>query len=570
MDEQINPPQVPPSANPAPTPQTPSGPHGSSVKKIVIGVVSIALVAGASAAALYYIPRNNTGITSPTPTPAPSPVPAAPTSTPAVVPPSPSGPKFTDWVTVSWLPDLVLQKDDCSVPYGSEKPICGDGSVTNYLAGKITSGTYKDQNLYLEEQDGMGTYFLHYVLVNGNMISLLDEKIGIRGIDDLPDEINFPLKAGYKLKVGWVANELFGEIAIEKKLFKDPVLGDVFLAGNGCIIAQLPDGTAISYDFKTPFIDEAKGTVTATINNKAISEPYDFRVPTCAADCFYWNIVTADKLKPDTRLKAAGKSSNNETVYILADPNDAALKNIYNDKNTVAYYPNDGVSYTQMDHSRYTYEQFLALNPLLYWQDPLNRWIEFRNEKVAIAAEMCKPVIYLYPKTISSISVDVKPQGGFTYTEPAYNNGWKVLATPQGKLLDLGSYRVYDYLFWEGMSLNYPGQYEGFVVKKEDLSNFLNEKVSFLGLRGREIEDFKSYWVNRLSDKPYYKITFVDKADFDQIAPLSVSGNPDTIIRVLMTAKGLDQDEDIAPQALRKGPARHGFSVVEWGGAVLE
>jgi hypothetical protein len=83
MDEQINPPQVPPSANPAPTPQTPSGPHGSSVKKIVIGVVSIALVAGASAAALYYIPRNNTGITSPTPTPAPSPVPAAPTSTPS-------------------------------------------------------------------------------------------------------------------------------------------------------------------------------------------------------------------------------------------------------------------------------------------------------------------------------------------------------------------------------------------------------------------------------------------------------------------------------------------------------
>ena len=53
--------------------------------------------------------------------------------------------------------------------------------------------------------------------------------------------------------------------------------------------------------------------------------------------------------------------------------------------------------------------------------------------------------------------------------------------------------------------------------------------------------------------------------------PLDINPNPDTVIRVLMTYKGLDKPiEGIAEQQLPTTPTRDGFTVVEWGGSEIE
>ena len=50
---------------------------------------------------------------------------------------------------------------------------------------------------------------------------------------------------------------------------------------------------------------------------------------------------------------------------------------------------------------------------------------------------------------------------------------------------------------------------------------------------------------------------------------LEINPNPDTIIRVLMTYKGLETPIDITEQQLET-PTRTGFVAVEWGGTEIK
>ncbi|MCX6163388.1 MAG: hypothetical protein NTU73_00755 [Ignavibacteriae bacterium] len=43
-----------------------------------------------------------------------------------------------------------------------------------------------------------------------------------------------------------------------------------------------------------------------------------------------------------------------------------------------------------------------------------------------------KPAVYLYPDKIMKVSVKVEVNGKLTVTDPPYNTGWNVNATPDG------------------------------------------------------------------------------------------------------------------------------------------
>ena len=62
-----------------------------------------------------------------------------------------------------------------------------------------------------------------------------------------------------------------------------------------------------------------------------------------------------------------------------------------------------------------------------------------------------KPVIYLYPKQSTDVSVTLGyPEEELTYTYPAYEDGWRVHAEPDGRLTNLKDGSTHYYLFWEG------------------------------------------------------------------------------------------------------------------------
>ncbi len=456
---------------------------------------------------------------------------------------------------VEWEPKLIaIDKMDC-------QPDCYG---RRFIAGTIEGGEYDGNRLYLEIEDGMGVWFSYSLVGDDGEIKFINEGAAIQGVTDIPENINLP-GTSYKLRKSGKLN-LFSEIVTTKKIFTHPELGDFYLTESGCLVVELPDHTAQAYSIVVPFEDEEKRMLNITFTDgKKNDDVYSFRALSCGPNCNNLNFVDEDTFDA-SRLVVVGKTSNNENIYGIKDQNDEELKKIYADKGTVAYTSEDGGE----PKNKYTYSEFIGYHPLLYWKDPLGRWVEMKNDRFSFAAEMCKPAIYLYPTEKTTLSVRVHPDGGFTYTDPEYGTGWTVEAGPQGIITDMSTGKVYDYLFWEGKSNKYPVKNEGWIVAQENLKTFFSEKLIELGMNGREIADFTEYWVRKLSDRPYYQISFLTTDEFDRLAPLEISPvKPDTILRIMMTATGLNSLKEIKSQVLPPAPERNGFTVVEWGGVAL-
>ena len=181
-----------------------------------------------------------------------------------------------------------------------------------------------------------------------------------------------------------------------------------------------------------------------------------------------------------------------------------------------------------------------------------------------------KPLIYLYPETKMQVEVKLGNIKDVTTTYPKYEDSWHILANPNGNLIDLKTGRNLYGLYWEGKRItDNTNLTEGFVIKKEDTISFLEEKLAMLGLNEREANEFIIYWLPQLEENNYNFIRFLSIEEINEYMPLEISPTPDTIIRVLMEFKGLDERVEVKEQKLET-PKREGFVVVEWGGSKLD
>lgn len=181
-----------------------------------------------------------------------------------------------------------------------------------------------------------------------------------------------------------------------------------------------------------------------------------------------------------------------------------------------------------------------------------------------------KPVIYLYPQRPTDVSVKLTAKNAeISTTYPAYGDGWNVTAYPDGKLVNKADGGNYHYLFWD--SVNDRAHYDmsqGFVVKGEDTEKFLREKLEILGLNEDERNEFIVYWLPRMEHNKYNQIAFQSDIYTDNYE-LDISPKPDSLLRVFMTYRPLEEKIDIPEQKL-SGFERKGFAAVEWGGAELK
>ena len=180
-----------------------------------------------------------------------------------------------------------------------------------------------------------------------------------------------------------------------------------------------------------------------------------------------------------------------------------------------------------------------------------------------------KPIIYLYPEIERDISIKLGFKDNITVSYPKYNDGWKVKAKPDGTLIEYGTNRELYALYYENLNaIDFNIKKDGFVVSKEDVVPFLEEKLEILGLNSKEIQEFIIYWLPILEKNKYNYIRFATNEEIEQNMPLNIEPSPDTIIRVLMTFKGLDEQIDVSEQELVT-PIRNGYTVVEWGATII-
>jgi len=494
---------------------------------------------------------------------------------------------------VNWhTPEKIASLNFLSDEYDSDK------ETLYYDAGTINSGKYKDGRIVVvitppvELQDGELVYRFvdqnsHGTLLTKNSsyykeIETIHNRVSIDDVSIIP-ELIYPDTISHN---GIVLN-MFLNNKSEPMLpihnlalaFVDPKLGNVYTdiqknssdlditkspigkyeRSNGFYL-QAPDGTVRIYYLKIPWAytkdydDIAQVTWSdGSKNNLA----YTF---TAGNDCGQSLVVTVNGISDD-RLIPVGKNFLGDVIYGFSNPNDPILKQTY------ATYVNE-----RDPQQNISYSSFSSSRPVFFWRDPFGRLVRFLRSDFLIGGGCGKPVIYLYPEKTENVSVQILLAGKLTKTDPPYVNGWNVLASPDGKLIDMKSGKSYPYLFWEG-EVNVPStsiprsKLRGFVVKADDIHDFLKDKLAQFGLNEKEIVDFMEFWEPRITGAPYFYIKFFGNQYMDKIAPLVISPRPDTVIRILMDFIPLDHPISVQNQQIIK-PERKGFTVVEWGGVL--
>lgn len=400
---------------------------------------------------------------------------------------------------------------------------------------------------------------LEYSLPIINQISTKTDSITNLGNLDAPEQILIPGTDKYaKLDMKDTANtfdlengsilDAFSEEYVDKtsgiKIYYN--LKSTNSVSDGCFRVLLPDGTISVYSFQPNF-------------EKAITDKYDFTAGGCGitGSCYLISNLT------DSDLTKTPKSSG--------DINFSVPKNPKTDETTLDNYERYNIQQewkVKEDPTLKTLSlnEFIAMEPLLYWQDPLGRWSSVINKNVKPMAECGKPVIYLYPEKTLDVSVEVGIDH-LTKTIPKYKNGWKVSAQPNGTLYNYDDKKTYPYLFWEGQNKGVLNATKGSSVKRTGLEKFLNDSLDSLGLNRTEKTNFMDFWLEKMlnNKEDYFFISFVGTRDFNKVAPLKISPAPDTLIRVFMYYIPLDMPLRTEKQDL-KAIERNGFTVVEWGG----
>ena len=342
----------------------------------------------------------------------------------------------------------------------------------------------------------------------------------------------------------------------------------IYRNNKGNFILIDSEGFVKNIELTLPFSENESNQLDITWSDTTKNTyQYTSSIGTCSANLldipYTYTYVDYDK----TKLVAVGSLKNGDIVYESSDVNDVWLKKVY--KEDYAILPEGLWKYntiTSDDSGPMTYAQYLKFHPVIYWETPYGGFARMTSLEFLMEGGCAKPAIYLYPDQVTDISVKVIPNGKLTYSLPKYNDGWKVNATPQG-LLTVEN-KTYDYLWWDSQAKDVSIPEKGFVIKKDDISSFLDSKLTLMNLNEREKAQFKEYWVNRIEqlNEEYVFITFLFNDEVNQIAKLDVSPTPLNVFRMFMFYTPLSENVEVE-QLTIPAARRTGYTLIEWGGA---
>lgn len=222
--------------------------------------------------------------------------------------------------------------------------------------------------------------------------------------------------------------------------------------------------------------------------------------------------------------------------------------------------------------------------------------VYIKNASEPIHYEVKKPVIYCYSDKDVDFEFSLLPKGKLFFSYPpvfehelmANNTSKKSyewsISLKNNILTDLRSDSIYPYLFWESVQndVHYKVQthqswlnqylvstthYQGTVIAKNELLNYLDTTLTKIGLNSSEKTDFMTFWAPQMMKKDYYLIQFLQDEECEQFATYTIAPNPTKVNRLYMLYAGFDKLPNIVwkTQNLKKMD-RKGFYLVDWGG----
>ncbi len=186
--------------------------------------------------------------------------------------------------------------------------------------------------------------------------------------------------------------------------------------------------------------------------------------------------------------------------------------------------------------------------------------------KNSFCGGIAKPVLYLYPKETTRVSVNFEYPELLNTTYPKYTNGWEVVAHPNGDLYDKNN-RYYYALYWDEKQVHTTDFQTGYYVEKEDAISFLESKLGYIGLNEKEQNEFIMYWLPILEKNEKSLVYFELTEERENVNKLMISPKPDSLLRIVIHIKKVEEKVDIPKQNLTRFH-RKGFAAVEWGGTI--
>lgn len=191
---------------------------------------------------------------------------------------------------------------------------------------------------------------------------------------------------------------------------------------------------------------------------------------------------------------------------------------------------------------------------------------EMKKYELKEVGGYAKPILYLYPEKETKVTVTFDKSENLTTTYPKYENKWEVTAKPNGDLYDSkGNY--YYGLYWEE-NLNHKVDFStGFYVEKDNAIEFLETKLSEIGLNPKEKNEFIMYWLPILEKNGKSLVYFELTDERNENSNINISPKPDSILRFAIHVKKVDKKIDIKEEKIPTFN-RKGFVAVEWGGVI--
>ena len=186
------------------------------------------------------------------------------------------------------------------------------------------------------------------------------------------------------------------------------------------------------------------------------------------------------------------------------------------------------------------------------------------STKKTYCGGIAKPILYLYPEKTTKVTVEFEHPELLETTYPKFVNKWEVVAQRNGDLRDKDD-KYYYALYWDETPVHKVDFSEGYYVTKEKAIDFLEEKLSYIGLNGKERNEFITYWLPILEKNEQSLVYFELTEERESYNKLLISPKPDSLLRVVIHIKKVDKKVEIKKESLTRF-RRRGFAAVEWGG----
>ncbi len=184
--------------------------------------------------------------------------------------------------------------------------------------------------------------------------------------------------------------------------------------------------------------------------------------------------------------------------------------------------------------------------------------------KTSECGGIAKPILYLYPKKTTNVTVSFEHPEYLQTTYPKFDNQWKVTAHKNGDLYD-SNHQYYYGLYWDEKKVHFVDFSTGFYVEKENAISFLEEKLDKIGFNRKEANEFIMYWLPILEKNEKNLVYFELTEERESYQKIHISPKPDSLLRVVIHVKKVDKKTSIKEEKLSTFK-RNGFVAVEWGG----